>query len=131
MDKKIYELDWILENGTLYASTAIKVMLTAPDERADIVMHWLDAALEAKETWEKHEAELHALAALLAKEQMGDRIAKQFPGFFDKKPWWIWMREQIEGDSFDLETAMDELEEDMFFLEFGDIADEFSDVEWE
>ena len=95
--KKLYELDWILNNGNLYASTVVKVMLATPDERGDIVTHWLDAALETDECWEKQEAELHALAAHLAKEQMNGRIVTEpFPGFFNKdKYWWVWMKEQI------------------------------------
>ena len=95
--KKLYELDWILNNGNLYAKTAVVVMLAVPDDRGEIVTHWLDAALESDEAWEKHEAEMHALAAHLAREQMGNKIVTEpFPGFFsDIKYWWIWMKEQI------------------------------------
>lgn len=94
--KKLYELSWILENGNLYASTVVEVMLAAPSERANIVTRWLIAAFNAND-WEKHEAELHALAAHFAKEQMNERtVTEPFPGFFNKdKYWWIWMKEQI------------------------------------
>lgn len=96
--KKLYELPWILDNGNLYASTAVEVMLAAPADRGEIVTHWLDAALESDEVWEKHEAEMHALAAHLAKEQMGNKIVSEpFRGFFSiEKFWWVWMQEQLD-----------------------------------
>ena len=96
--KKLYELNWILNNGNLYAETAVEVMLASPDNREDIVTHWLNVALESDEAWEKAEAERHALVAHLAKEQMGNKIVTEpFPGFFNgTKQWWIWMKEQIE-----------------------------------
>jgi hypothetical protein len=98
--EKIYELNWILNNGNLYAKTAVKVMLAAPEDRGEIVTHWLDTALESDDVWEKHEAEMHALAAHLAKEQMNNKIVTEpFPGFFcQEKFWWVWVQEQIEQE---------------------------------
>lgn len=96
--KKLYELDWVLNNGNLYARTAVEVMLTSPEKRASVVEKWLENAIKEDDACWKHECEMHALVALLAMDQMGNKVASDFCGFFNEEKFWgDWMKEQIEG----------------------------------